>query len=100
MGCCLQDRSNKQWMSPNRSTDEKRGGNVIGTLEDFQRELKKQFYPQYAEKEARAKLHSLTQQGTVQEHVRTFTMAEAESFAELGSMKDKFELSKPNGKGN
>ncbi|MBA0574792.1 hypothetical protein Golob_023978 [Gossypium lobatum] len=27
-------------------------------------------------------------------------MAEAESFVELGPMKDKFESSKPNGKGN
>ncbi|MFQ6635262.1 hypothetical protein Gotur_011726 [Gossypium turneri] len=31
-----------------RSTDEKRGRNAIGTWEEFQRELKKQFYPQYA----------------------------------------------------
>ncbi|MFQ6624355.1 hypothetical protein Gotur_003828 [Gossypium turneri] len=43
-----------------RSTDEKRGGNAIGTWEEFQRELKKQFYPQYVEKEARAKLRRLT----------------------------------------
>ncbi|MBA0656419.1 hypothetical protein Goklo_008777 [Gossypium klotzschianum] len=27
------------------STDENRGGNAIGTWEEFQRELKKQFYP-------------------------------------------------------
>ncbi|MBA0614614.1 hypothetical protein Godav_014885 [Gossypium davidsonii] len=38
------------------STDEKLGGNAIETWEEFQRELKKIFYPQYAEKEARAKL--------------------------------------------
>ncbi|MBA0614931.1 hypothetical protein Godav_015145 [Gossypium davidsonii] len=62
MGCCLQE-----------STDEKRGGNIIGTWEEFQRELKKQFYPQYAEKEAQAKLHRLTQQGTVREYVRAFS---------------------------
>ncbi|KAK8314289.1 hypothetical protein V6Z12_D01G162200 [Gossypium hirsutum] len=43
-----------------RSTDEKRGGTAIGTWEEFQGELKKQFYPQYAEKEARAKLRRLT----------------------------------------
>ncbi|MBA0614932.1 hypothetical protein Godav_015145 [Gossypium davidsonii] len=46
---------------PEKSTDEKRGGNIIGTWEEFQRELKKQFYPQYAEKEAQAKLHRLTE---------------------------------------
>ncbi|KAH1096345.1 hypothetical protein J1N35_013266 [Gossypium stocksii] len=56
-----------------RSTDERRGGNAIGTWEQFQRELKKQFYPQYAEKEARARLRRLTQQGTVREYVRAFS---------------------------
>ncbi|KAK8346069.1 hypothetical protein V6Z12_A07G190200 [Gossypium hirsutum] len=56
-----------------RSTDEKRGGTTIGTWEEFQRELKKQFYPQHAEKEARAKLRRLTQQGTVRDYVREFS---------------------------
>ncbi|MFQ6655174.1 hypothetical protein Gotur_025848, partial [Gossypium turneri] len=56
-----------------RSTDEKRGGNAIETWEEFQREVKKQFYPQYAEKEAQAKLRRLTQQGTVWEYVRAFS---------------------------
>ncbi|KAG8488057.1 hypothetical protein CXB51_018328 [Gossypium anomalum] len=56
-----------------RSTDEKCGGNAIGTWEEFQKELRNQFYPQYAEKEARAKLHRLTQQGTVREYVWAFS---------------------------
>lgn len=56
-----------------RSTDEKRGGTAIGTWEEFQGELKKQFYPQFAEKEARAKLRRLTQQDTVREYVRAFS---------------------------
>ncbi|KAH1082047.1 hypothetical protein J1N35_021808 [Gossypium stocksii] len=43
-----------------RLIDEKCCETVIGTLEEFQRDLKKQFYPQYAEEEARAKLHRLT----------------------------------------
>ncbi|MBA0670185.1 hypothetical protein Goklo_029403 [Gossypium klotzschianum] len=34
------------------STGEKRGGNTIGTWEEFLREVKKQFYPQYSENEA------------------------------------------------
>ncbi|MBA0670091.1 hypothetical protein Goklo_007356, partial [Gossypium klotzschianum] len=55
------------------STDEKRGGNAIETWEEFQRELKKQFYPQFAEKKAQAKLRRLTQQGTVREYVRAFS---------------------------
>ncbi|MBA0670075.1 hypothetical protein Goklo_028979 [Gossypium klotzschianum] len=64
------DMANVLWEI--ESTDEKSGGNVIGTLEKFQRELKKQFYPQYAEREALAKLHRLTQQGNVWEYVQTF----------------------------
>ncbi|MBA0634064.1 hypothetical protein Godav_024445 [Gossypium davidsonii] len=44
-----------------KPTDEKRSGNAIRTWEEFQREVKKQFYPQYAEKEARAKLYRLTE---------------------------------------
>ncbi|MBA0630105.1 hypothetical protein Godav_002234 [Gossypium davidsonii] len=43
-----------------RSIDEKRGGNAIGTWEEFQGELKKLFYLQYTEKDARAKLCRLT----------------------------------------
>ncbi|MBA0670186.1 hypothetical protein Goklo_029403 [Gossypium klotzschianum] len=42
------------------STGEKRGGNTIGTWEEFLREVKKQFYPQYSENEAWAKLRCLT----------------------------------------
>ncbi|XP_040948667.1 uncharacterized protein [Gossypium hirsutum] len=56
-----------------RSMDERRGGTGIGTWEEFQGELKKQFYPQHAEKEARAKLRQLTQQGTVRDYVREFS---------------------------
>ncbi|MBA0873399.1 hypothetical protein Goshw_001647 [Gossypium schwendimanii] len=80
--------------------DEKCGGNAIGTSEEFQRKLKKQFYPQYIKNEARAKLYRLTQQGTVQKYVRVFTMAKANSFVELGPRKDKFKSSNPNKKGN
>ncbi|MBA0728064.1 hypothetical protein Golax_000999 [Gossypium laxum] len=43
-----------------KSIDEKCGGNVIGTSKEFQRKLKKQFYPQYIKNEARAKLCRLT----------------------------------------
>ncbi|XP_016684229.2 uncharacterized protein [Gossypium hirsutum] len=48
--------------------------NFLWELEQwFQGELKKQFYPQYAEKEARAKLRRLTQQSTVRDYVREFS---------------------------
>ncbi|KAK8292831.1 hypothetical protein V6Z11_D06G146200 [Gossypium hirsutum] len=56
-----------------KSMDEKRGGTTIGTWEKFQGELKKQFYLQHAEKEARAKLHRLTQQCTIRDYVREFS---------------------------
>ncbi|MBA0619853.1 hypothetical protein Godav_005649, partial [Gossypium davidsonii] len=60
---------------------------------------------EYAEKEARAKLRWLTQQGIIREYVKDFSelmlqisdliVVEAESFIELGLRKDKFESSKP-----
>ncbi|KAL1074424.1 hypothetical protein V6Z11_D11G288400 [Gossypium hirsutum] len=56
-----------------RSTDVRRGGTEIGTWKEFQDEFKAQFYPEYAEDEARAKLHQLTQRGTVREYVREFS---------------------------
>ncbi|MBA0635060.1 hypothetical protein Godav_024982, partial [Gossypium davidsonii] len=117
----LSSRPKQQAMDipkPEKSTDEKRGRNTIGTWEEFQRELKKQFYPQFTEKEARAKLRRLTEKESfywfedglkpwAKHELRrqgitelTVAMAEAESFVELGPARDKLEASKPNGKGN
>ncbi|KAG8474309.1 hypothetical protein CXB51_033861 [Gossypium anomalum] len=56
-----------------RSTDVRRGGTEIGTWKEFQYEFKVQFYPEYAEDEARAKLRRLLQQGTVREYVQEFS---------------------------
>lgn len=56
-----------------RSTNERRGRTTTGTWEEFQKKLKKQFYPQYAEKETWAKLRRFTQQGTIQEYVQEFS---------------------------
>ncbi|KAK8366383.1 hypothetical protein V6Z12_A02G116100 [Gossypium hirsutum] len=58
------------WRS--RSTDVRRGGSEIGTWEEFRCEFKAQFYPEYAEDEARARLRRLAQQGTVREYVQEF----------------------------
>ncbi|MBA0753712.1 hypothetical protein Gogos_022023 [Gossypium gossypioides] len=41
----------------------------IKTWEEFQYELKGQFYPEYVKKEAREKLRRLTQRGTIGEYV-------------------------------
>ncbi|KAK8263617.1 hypothetical protein V6Z12_D12G053800 [Gossypium hirsutum] len=53
-----------------RTTDKRQG--EIGTWQEFQYELKGQFYPEFAEEEARAKLQGITQRGTVGEYVREF----------------------------
>ncbi|KAK8301352.1 hypothetical protein V6Z11_D04G014000 [Gossypium hirsutum] len=53
-----------------RTTDKRHG--EIGTWQEFQCELKGQFYPEFAEEEARAKLQGITQRGTVGEYVREF----------------------------
>ncbi|MBA0557357.1 hypothetical protein Golob_014432 [Gossypium lobatum] len=44
----------------------------IGSRQEFQCELKGQFYPEFTEEEARARLQWLMQQGTVGEYVREF----------------------------
>ncbi|KAK5842759.1 hypothetical protein PVK06_005150 [Gossypium arboreum] len=44
----------------------------MGTWQEFQCELKRQFYPEFAEEEAREKLQRITQWGTVGEYVREF----------------------------
>ncbi|XP_040932038.1 uncharacterized protein [Gossypium hirsutum] len=56
-----------------RSTDVRRGGSEIETWEEFRCEFKAQFYPEYAEDEARARLRRLAQQGTVREYVQEFS---------------------------
>ena len=48
-------------------------GATITTWEEFQWEFRQQFYPEYAEDEAQAKLHRLTQRGEVREYVREFS---------------------------
>ncbi|XP_052483730.1 uncharacterized protein LOC128039297 [Gossypium raimondii] len=53
-----------------RTTDKRHG--EIGTWQEFQCELKGQFYPEFAEEEAWAKLQGITQRGTVGEYVQEF----------------------------
>ncbi|MBA0753487.1 hypothetical protein Gogos_020844 [Gossypium gossypioides] len=53
------------------STTDKRQGE-IGTWQEFQCELKGQFYPEFTEEEARAKLQGITQRDTVGEYVQEF----------------------------
>ncbi|KAG8483523.1 hypothetical protein CXB51_022393 [Gossypium anomalum] len=53
-----------------RTTDKRQG--EIGTWQEFQCELNGQFYPEFTEEEAWAKLQRVTQRGTVGEYVREF----------------------------
>ncbi|MFQ6665857.1 hypothetical protein Gotur_032434 [Gossypium turneri] len=53
-----------------RTTDKRQG--EIGTWQEFQYELKGQFYPKFVEEEARVKLQGIMQRGTVGEYVREF----------------------------
>ncbi|XP_016752558.1 uncharacterized protein [Gossypium hirsutum] len=56
-----------------RSINVRRGETEIRTWEEFLCEFKAQFYPEYAEDEARAKLRQLAQQDTVREYVQEFS---------------------------
>ncbi|MBA0650361.1 hypothetical protein Goklo_017788 [Gossypium klotzschianum] len=53
-----------------RTTNKRQG--ECGMWQEFQCELKGQFYPEFTEKEARAKLQGIMQWGTVGEYVREF----------------------------
>ncbi|KAE8657632.1 hypothetical protein F3Y22_tig00116984pilonHSYRG00043 [Hibiscus syriacus] len=61
-----------------RCNDVKRGTAPNTTWEEFQAEFKEQFYPEYAEDEARSKLRRLKQEGSLREHVRKFVEAKNE----------------------
>ncbi|CAL1401303.1 unnamed protein product [Linum trigynum] len=56
-----------------READVKRGTCVMVTWEDFKSEIKKQFYPENVEFEARSKLRRLTQRGGVRKYVKEFS---------------------------
>ncbi|KAF2299384.1 hypothetical protein GH714_031787 [Hevea brasiliensis] len=51
-----------------RMVDMEKGTCTIKTWVEFKQELKKQFYPEHAADEARAKLRRLTQRGTIREY--------------------------------
>lgn len=46
---------------------------AIALWEDFKRELKKQFYPEHAKRDARAKLWRLVQKGSIRDYVKEFS---------------------------
>ncbi|XP_068657943.1 uncharacterized protein [Aristolochia californica] len=56
-----------------RMGDEQEGEDPIHTWQDFKRELRRQFFPEDVEYQARKELHALTQKGTIKEYVQSFT---------------------------
>ncbi|KAK0593409.1 hypothetical protein LWI29_036238 [Acer saccharum] len=62
--------------------------NPIRTWDDFKRELKKQFSPTNAEKEARGRLRRLKQSGSISDYVKEFTTLTLE----IEDMSDKDQL--------
>ena len=56
-----------------RQEDIKKGLCTINSFEEFRRELKRQFYPENAEEEARGRLRRLRQEGSVRDYVKEFT---------------------------
>ncbi|MFQ6626996.1 hypothetical protein Gotur_005528, partial [Gossypium turneri] len=63
-------RSRKSLWGQGRTTDKRQG--EIGTWQEFQYELKGQFYPKFIEEEARVKLQWIMQWGIVGEYVQEF----------------------------
>ncbi|KAF2324198.1 hypothetical protein GH714_009880 [Hevea brasiliensis] len=55
-----------------RLLDIERGTSIISTWDDFKKELKKQFYPENAAHEARAKLRRLSHKGSIRDYVKEF----------------------------
>lgn len=67
----LSDTATLWWRR--RQEDVKKGTCHIDSFEDFKRELKRQFYPENAEEEARGRLRRLKQTGSIQDYVKDFT---------------------------
>ncbi|KAL3746945.1 hypothetical protein ACJRO7_015821, partial [Eucalyptus globulus] len=51
----------------------RRGADPVCTWDDFVREFRDYFFPEFAQQEAHSKLHCLKQRGAIQEYVKEFT---------------------------
>ena len=71
-----------------REGDIEKGICTISTFNDFKRELKRQFYPENAEDEARARLRRIKQTGTIRDYIKDFT----DLIVEIPKMSDKDSL--------
>ena len=68
-----------------RHGDIERGTCIMESWDDFKREIKKQFYPENSEHEARAKLRRLSHKNTIREYVKEFS----ELMLEIPDLSDK-----------
>ena len=71
-----------------RPEEAQRGTCNIASWDEFKRELKRQFYPEQAEDEARSKLRRLSQKGGIREYVKEFSelMLEIPDMAEKDAL--------------
>ncbi|CAN1260507.1 Transposon Ty3-I Gag-Pol polyprotein [Linum perenne] len=56
-----------------RQGDVEKGTCIMNTWDDFKREIKKQFYPENVELEARSRLRRLAHKGAIREYVKEFS---------------------------
>ncbi|PKI46457.1 hypothetical protein CRG98_033155 [Punica granatum] len=77
-------------------------GNTVNTWEEFKVEFRQQFYPEYAEDEARAKLRRLEHKGELWEYDLHKAMSMAESLVKFRSSNKSYskEKGKPKGGGD
>ncbi|GFZ06587.1 hypothetical protein Acr_18g0007570 [Actinidia rufa] len=68
-----------------RHADIEKGTCIMESWEDFKREIKRQFYPENSEHEARAKLRRLAHKNTIREYVKEFS----ELMLEIPDLSDK-----------
>ncbi|KAK0570999.1 hypothetical protein LWI29_009608 [Acer saccharum] len=82
----LRDAAQLWWRR--KHGDSGKGINSIHTWEDFKKELKRQFCPTNAEKEARGRLRRLKQMGSIRDYIKEFTTLslEIEDMSEKDSL--------------
>ncbi|KAK0594587.1 hypothetical protein LWI29_037966 [Acer saccharum] len=82
----LRDAAQLWWRC--KHGDSGKGINPIHTWEDFKKELKRQFCPTNAEKEARGHLRRLKQKGSIRDYIKEFTTLslEIEDMSEKDSL--------------
>ncbi|KAJ0944403.1 putative transcription factor interactor and regulator CCHC(Zn) family [Helianthus annuus] len=82
----LKDTAGLWWRRKHAEIE--KGTCILNTWADFIREIKKQFYPENAENEAKSRLRKLKQTGTIKDYIKEFTTL----VLEIPDMSDKDSL--------